>query len=882
MDSPSRDLIQEIRINPKYTQYFLSEFPGTGKGSLQDESKPVIVKRTLFTSDYMKKLSGRAEYGILPPNCRYIETTDRGHIVVIEEPPALRTIKIQKIFESEYLELKQDGVLEEFGYKGFNYNSDSARSFTLAFPYVIFILLIDRDTRLMDGMVFLRTQEMRGMSDNLLKAPLTNISNNQRVCFGDANKFTTYSLTQTIQNVIMVFWSAVFNTDYTYNYESYRNASSEFGNYLRWQHLSNQNPLFIYDAKWIEANGNLGHWIDKAKSDAHLSGQKTIDYKRATEIIFSPVKSEMESTINRRSKKKMPLYFDIANGIYISDYFLSIGDPFTNSRGEVLYIDSFIGFSDGGTIKYMMVDKNGKKFMMRLTRKVKNYVAVSNKALRYANEMILPNNNLKIKTGDVLIFTNKNGGEHYGTVDFIRVGRDGRAELKVGKDYYIAENINATKFEMEKPEVYGIKLKKREPYILVRDVRGSSPLMIGSKVHYEKVQVAGSTSVQFQFKNISQRYMGMEHYLPINRPGLSPKKSTDMPKLYREKDLKSFSGLFRVGKKIYFMNSSGSDRSEMSKEPLCWEVPGTSMIYESNSALRRPISGMISELIKDDTLKLPGFLLDLEFSVGDKVVAADWKDPHDILRVKEIAGFSIVNRSTSRCEDLYFILSDKDGNLSKVRYIYGYVGICHIGKIRKITNIFSRVSAGTKIICNTSGYAGFPKKDINIIIGFLTDTGGPDPLVLCSNGQTIWFSDMMSDFTRVTMRSQKWATLKHAPIDLSKIKPQPGDLIDGTKDYKTTEGYLLTNLPNEYRGLRAQFMEYYTGYPETQAMGAQLTREYIYECIPNPRIRSSQADHLGLLPGFPNFHGLFYHTTKSNYHFINEPGRLINVPSSDK
>jgi hypothetical protein len=873
------NLIQEIRINPKYTQYLLSEFPGDGVGSMKDEAKPIIMKRTLFTSDYMKKLSGSAERGILPPNCRYIEPTSKGHIVVIEEPPALRTIKIQKGFENEVHELRKNEQLEESGYKKFDASGQSPIRFTLAFPYVIFILVIEQDKQLIDGLVFLRTQEMRGMSDYLLKAPLLNISNNQRVCFGDANKFNTFSLTQTIQNVIMVFWSAIFNTDYTYNYTSYQKEESEFGNYLRWEYLTRQNPLFIYDAKWIQMTGNLGYWLDKVKGDAHVIGQQSLSYSKAAEMIFAPVKSDLEAGLTSRSKKKLPLFYDIANGIYIGDYFLSIGDPFTNSRGEVLFIDSFIGFEDGGQLKFMMVDKNGKKFMMKLTRRVKDYIAFSNKALRYANEMVLPNNNLKVKTGDILIFTNKDGSEHYGSLDFIRLGRDGRAELKVGRDYYIAENINATKFEMETPSVYNIELKNDEVYILIRDLRGSCPMMSASKVKYKKVRVTGSSKIDFEFENIIPLLRGNKHHLPMSKEPFSSSSA----RLFRESDVKPLSGVFRIGKKMYFL-STNSDRTTISREALAWEIPGTALAYENNCSLRRPRHGMIAGLVKKDKFRLPGFLLDLEFSIGDKVVAADWKNPHDILRVKEIAGFSVVDRDSSmaRCEDLYFILSDKDGTLSKVKYIYGYSGICHIGKIRKITNVFNRVSAGTKIIAEAAGYSGFPKKDINIIIGFIIDTGGEEPLVLCSNGQTIWFGDMMKDFTRVTMRSKKWATLKHAPIDLSKIKPQAGDLINGTKNYKASEGYLITHLPSNYRGIRAQFMEYYTGYPETRAMDSSFAREYIYECIPNPRVRPSQVDHLGTLPGFPNFHGLFHYSEKSNYHFINEPGRFLNVQSSSK
>jgi len=871
------DLVKEIRINPRYTQYLMSEFPD---GDKSKESQPIIVRRTLFTNEYMKKLTGAtADRGILPPNCRFIEATNKGYLVVIEEPPAIRTVQIQKYFEHEIEDLKNSGTLKEFGYEHFDPRSDKINSFSLAFPYVVFILSFERETRLIDGLVFFRTQQMRGMSDYLLKAPLTNISDNQRVCFGDANKFAANSLTQAIQNVIMVFWSAVFNTDYTYNYSAYQKEGSEFGNYLRWEYLTTQNPLFIYDAKWIQLDKNLGQMMQYVKDSDHLVGNKIIDYNRAAEMVFAPIANGEQAKITRRSKKTQPLYHDIANGMYVGEYFLNIGDPFTNNRGEILHIESFIGFSDGGRLKYIMVDKNGKKFLMKLTTKVKNYIAFSNKALRYSHETVLPFNNLKIKTGDLLIFKNKNGAEYYGAVDFIRAGRDGRTEVKVGKDYYIAENIEASLFKMDNPAVYGIRLKKDERYIYIRDVRSTSPMMTASLVTYDKIRIRNSSNIEFQFINASERYGGSSHHMPLKAQNDLHGKSYQ--RLFRESEVRTFDSIFRIGKKMYYLAMPNDDRTPVS-ENLIWEIPEMGVGYESNYSLRRPKVGMVTELIKDDVFTLPGFLLDVQFSVGDKVIVADWKNPYEMLRVKEIAGFSVVERAGRGTEDIYFILSDKDGKLSKTRYVNGYQGICNIGRVRKITNIWNRVAAGTKIISREAGYSGFPKKAANIIIGFIYDTGGEDPLVLCSNGQTLWFNDMMKDFTRVTMKSKRWATLSHAPIDLSKIKPQPGDIINGTKEYRSSEGYLMMHLPNQYRGLRAQRLEYYTGYPESHALDSRLTREYIYDCIPNPRIRPAQIEEMGKVACWPNFHGLFYESVKSEYHFINEPGRIINVQSSDK
>jgi hypothetical protein len=140
---------------------------------------------------------------------------------------------------------------------------------------------------------------------------------------------------------------------------------------------------------------------------------------------------------------------------------------------------------------------------------------------------------------------------------------------------------------------------------------------------------------------------------------------------------------------------------------------------------------------------------------------------------------------------------------------------------------------------------------------------------------------MMKNFKRVTMKSQKWKTLNHSPIDLSKIKPQAGDIINGTSNYRSYEGYVMCY--NEtYKNVRASILTYYTGYPEAYGMDRQFSKEYIYDCIPNPRLSPSQIKEFGQIEGFTNFNGLVFASPKSGTRFINEPGRIVNVSSSVK
>lgn len=864
-----RSLINEVRINPKYTQYLLSSF----ENDLEEESEPKIIRRTMFTSDYLKKLNSRVSVNMLPPNCRYIEVVKGGFIVAIEEPPAMRTIKISRSFEDEMVHLKSTGNWERYGYEGYD-ATYRTHSFSLAFPYVIFLMSFDINNYLTRGYVFLRNQQLVGMSDYLLKAPLTNIGSDQRICWGShVNSHPGRSLIEAVQHSIMVYWSAEFNTDYTYNLQAYKKNSSEFGNYFIWQYYSKTNPMFIYDANWVRIDENFGQMISLLKR-AREKENAGLSYTDITSSIFSPSRSDTRKKLSQKSKRESSLFYDIANGIPIGKYFLHLGDPFEYKSGEIAYVDSFIGFEDGGEIKYLRIDKNGKSFLMKVTPKLLDYITESSKKLRYSSEVILPKTNVKIKNDDILVIKDKYG-EYYGHVDFIRENRTGEVEVKIGPDYYLASQLEATKFNLEVPMVDGVELRKNEKYIVVTEHRNASVVSVGAEVTYEKV-TASDSDLRFLFK-YSDSYNHGEHFvMPMQKSSSTMRTS----RIYEKKNVRTFERAFRIGRKLHCITDGSKSRNVFSNR--AWELPeGNGFVFDNVYRLDTVSDVEIKSLVENGRFFLPGVHLDLEFNIGDKVISVDWANPSNMLKVKEIAGFSFVENGNSSRSDLFFILTDKDGNLFQQQYIYGYKGICRIGSIRKITNIFEGVRAGTKIISNKAGIHGFPKTAVNIIVGFITDTGGPDPLVLCSNCQTLWFSDMVRDFKLIKMTSKKWKSLSHAPIDLSKIRPQAGDIIDGTRNYKAGDGYLMCYY-GSYRNVRAQILSYYTGFPETVGLDSRFSKEYIYDCIPAPRLSPSQIRNYGLIDGYTNFHGMVFATPKSKTQFINEPGRVVNVSSSSE
>ena len=177
----------------------------------------------------------------------------------------------------------------------------------------------------------------------------------------------------------------------------------------------------------------------------------------------------------------------------------------------------------------------------------------------------------------------------------------------------------------------------------------------------------------------------------------------------------------------------------------------------------------------------------------------------------------------------------------------------------------------------------FPKKDTNIIIGFLYDTGGPEPLVLCSNACTLWYSDVIEKFEAIPFTNSKWKDLTHAPINPSKMRIQAGDLLNGKRHYHSEMGYFAFR-PADSRTIRAQQTQYYGDYNESYPFDRDFSRDVEFDSIPNPRLTSTQETTLGFVSAFPNFHGMYTLTGGyySGFLFANEPRSILNVPDSSE
>jgi len=337
--------------------------------------------------------------------------------------------------------------------------------------------------------------------------------------------------------------------------------------------------------------------------------------------------------------------------------------------------------------------------------------------------------------------------------------------------------------------------------------------------------------------------------------------------------------VFAVGRQLMYASENTGSGSRLSKAHVLENI-GITTRYAIK--LRSASSSQCrDQFIFDNGNKfsIDSFTGPIEFEIGDKVVVANWDDPVDMLTVKQIQGF-VQNAETG---DIKFTMTDKNDKLSAIDYIDTRHHSVKIGSVRKITNRWEELSAGMKIVANKTGISMFPKKDTNIIIGFLYDTGGPEPLVLCSNAATLWYSDVLENFDIIKMDDAAWKTKKHAPISPSKMRYQAGDILKGKNRFANNCGYLVYR-PRDQRTVRAAHLGYYHMYEESYVFDRMFTRDVIFDSIPNPRLSVSQENKLGFVNAFPNFHGMYITTEKffSPYLVANDTRSILNVPSDSE
>ena len=868
----------EIRINPEFTQLLTSDFGQklpAGSSDLEflkEESVPEIRKKLLFTEDYLNKIIfKKKEFDVqnqmLPPNCRYLEKFKDGYIVIIEEPPAFRTVFLDLDLTWEKDLLREKGKVEEYGYKDFD-GLVRPHAINLAFPYIMYFYFIDNNYMVKCGSLFFRTKQATGLSDPLFKANLFNIGSGQAICFGgNLNKNRPLSLTAAIQDALKVYWTTAFNTDYSYNYREY-NQVPLVSTYLEWQYHSQKNPMFIYSAEWLPFNVNIEKHLEwYRKSYTSAKDFRDMTFGDIFNIATKPTDSGIEK-IKKTTRKviKQKIYYDISNSIAVNDTdMLYVGDYFLSRNGREIYIMSFGGVADGSDISQMIVSIDGKRSVIKINKTVMNFICKQVKTQRYLPSYKLENG-FELLPNRIIVNKNVFGDKVYKKLMYLRKCADGQVEARIGADYVLVSNFKQDFiefFDEDNINFYGYTIKKEQRYLVVPDFHDNDAYLINGTVgKYRELHSTQQGKMTLIFNENFKNCKDAKDTIKIPLDEKLHKCSCVIP-LEESRELTS---PYVSGKRLVHTKNAYTSQGDENS----WTTPNG--VIQSKYSTHIPLKHEhFKSMITNNQFALDSCQIPINFNIGDKVIAVDWKSPISVLTVKTLTGFLLEEKDNK----IYFILQDKNGNLAKEEYISGASKIVHSSKIRKVTNKHNELTTGMKIIANETSIPMFPKKDVNIIVAFVIDSI-PEPLVLCSNGMTLWYSEVMSKFQIIKMTSKKWEKFPHVSLDPSKIKFQCGDIINCVGRYYNNLGYYIYYDKEKYATHLAQPIEYYTGYPETYTF-ARMAKEAYLDCIPMPRV--SQDDPNDLFTGFIDLYtGTVRPSIRSKFQFIKQhPGQDITA-----
>jgi hypothetical protein len=476
-----------------------------------------------------------------------------------------------------------------------------------------------------------------------------------------------------------------------------------------------------------------------------------------------------------------------------------------------------------------------------------------------------------IKSGDILCMKNSFGNQVYKKIHYIRKTPDDRIEIRVGSQYWFYDVMKwdeISKLDMENPEVDNIKVKKDVDYkYFTSSYYPQAAIGTFATVKYTGINTGDNNNLVAAFTEYDERRSRQRDY----KFSLSQGSRTQPKRLYETEKMDDLPKVFFMGRTLLSYVDHSSRLISVKRDKDFGIIVDRNYNRESHTSFETICKECLSKDEQHFTAKSNN--LDIEFSVGDKVVVANWKDPLDILRIKTITAF--VKNNNSDAGILSFMLEDKNGKSSSIEYINIADRRINVGKIRKVTNELNGITIGTKIIAKESGITCFPKKHVNIIVAFIIDTGG-EPLALCSNGCTLWFSDLVEKFEFIKIKSPEWKKKDHAPLDPGKIKLQTGDLVTSASSYYgTNRGYLVTK-NNVNGGIRFAKLEYYHDYDEYMDTGQVFLKSLVLDCIPNPRFTIPKQKLKGFVRGFPTFHGGVSVTKgrHSPYKFIDETGRF--------
>jgi len=837
-------LVNEIVINNMYTRYVKSILPNDGDST---KTKPKLLVSKIQTAEFLKRLSSKAGIGILPKNCRYVENHNPYLVYVIEDAPMLRTVNVDIRLNGEIEQLKTAGFLEKYGYESFLKNfPNPPYKMQLSFPYVIYVMLFEASSeRFVKLYIFYRLHPLGSVDEYLLQTNLLNVGDGSAVCIGDLNLSGIQDINEKVETVINKFWANRFNNDITSQYNYYKEEPL-ISTFLSWKHHTKVDPMFIFDVKWKRNSYNLKLFIERTCGSRIMNNDQTI-VELSNSISSEYVKKGDAITNRFYTLNSIPLF---GSDQYGGSLYLEVGC-------EIEIDDKkYFVYSITQTSKNIMLqleDEEGNLISQEASSsflsKVKEYFKKIKqlKSVEYEGLEIVP--------GTILEYL-KGGIRKLKKVDEINKVRDGKIELRSGSKVFILEDGDLK--DLKRFDINTTTFKNGLKCIL-----GNSYTLFGNE-NYPLYPIKNVTLGKLR---VDSDYIIYDFNMLPSKKSFSFTDSNFINVIeYNEKNIiRSIPPVFRVGTSVLTNHESSRIKFVIFEDgfgmcDISTNGLNDSLNYNEIDRLGVDIALIKKEIVKDNKFSLKSFDLDIEFSVDDTVVIADYSQPLDyITKIRTIIGFKFENEKfivVTMSEDnikLDVPYIDFSAANSSSGSIYGRSPKMKIGLIRKIIPSLGEFKRGIKVVAKVKSIPMFPKKDVNEIVGIITDTGYK-PIILCSNGHTIWCDEKVKNiFSFISPKTKKYKTLETTKIDKPVIKYQSGDIIKNQYinliqcvDYEgrqiIVEEDLLLNLNYQGRKRRLEGLNY-------------------YQTIPMPRF-NEQSVIRNKVRVTPNYHGWF--TLKNN------------------
>lgn len=249
-------------------------------GNLCDESEAMVrdiqfdlMERIWDAFQQFKEASDQSPL-VMPDGIKIAYTKGHRTVLVVEQKPQTRTVAFTpKLLTRKVAEQAKD-------------RSENGYRYTLAFPYVYFVLVFDKGHYKHHELYF-RNKSLTSPREHIYLAPLPNVwsdgDKNKTMCMGnDFNKAVAKESTIARQCELAIsdFWQRPFSDDLGEG--DYGKIDKRIRNFAEWQKNTEKDPLFILQVNWLKGKtikGVIEALLDNRTQSHELDPvDKTIRY----------------------------------------------------------------------------------------------------------------------------------------------------------------------------------------------------------------------------------------------------------------------------------------------------------------------------------------------------------------------------------------------------------------------------------------------------------------------------------------------------------------------------------------------------------------------------------------------------------------------------